>query len=181
MPKYDSFEIWPVSQNPLSVVWEWAQFWAPGGKRVYMPLLEFFPMAKHANFMPKYGNFENQALSRKPLPIEQKYAQFRRPGIERECMWLLLELWPMAKLVVKQIERQGRWASCFVFVSMGPWYGRKSQAEHQGPWASCPLSLNVFSKRGFHYPLSQRGIVVCTTSVLVGSVVTLLTYIFFGT
>ncbi len=102
MPKYDSFEIWPVSQNRLSVEWEWAQFWAPGGKRIYVPLLEFWEMAKHASFMPKYGNFENQPLSQKPLPIEQKYAQFRRPGIEREYMWLLLELWPMAKLVVKQ-------------------------------------------------------------------------------
>ena len=59
-------------------------------------------MAKHTSFMPKYGNFENQRLSRKPLSIEQKYAQFRHPGIERECMSLLLELWPMAKLVVKQ-------------------------------------------------------------------------------
>ncbi len=64
-----------------------------------MPFLEFWRMAKHANFMPKYGNFENQPLSRKPLHIEQKYAQFRRPGIERECMSLLLELWRMAKLV----------------------------------------------------------------------------------
>ncbi len=27
---------------------------------------------------------------------------FRSPGIERECMSLLLELWPMVKLVVKQ-------------------------------------------------------------------------------
>ncbi len=52
--------------------------------------------------MPKYGNFENQLLSRKPLPIEQKYAEFRRPGIERECMPLILELWSMAKFVVKQ-------------------------------------------------------------------------------
>ena len=62
-------------------------------------------MAMHASFMPKYGNFENQILSRKPLPIEhveQKYAQFRRPGIERESMSLLLELRPMANLVVKQ-------------------------------------------------------------------------------
>ncbi len=72
------------------------------GKRVCVPLLEFGPMAKHANSMPKYGNFQNQPLSRKPLPIEQKYAQFRRPGIERECISLLLKLWPMAKLVVKQ-------------------------------------------------------------------------------
>ncbi len=79
MPKYDSFEIWPVSQNPLSVE-------NPGGKRVYVPLLEFWQMAKHASFMPKHGNFENQPLSRKPLPIELKYAQFRRPGIERKCM-----------------------------------------------------------------------------------------------
>ncbi len=102
MPKYDSFEIWPVSQNPLSVEWEWAQFWAPRGKRVYVPLLEFWPMAMHASFMPKYGNFENQILSRKPLPMEQKYAQFRRPGIEREGRSLLLELRPMANLVVKQ-------------------------------------------------------------------------------
>ncbi len=102
MPKYDSFEIWPLSQNPLSVEWEWAQFWAPEGKRVYVPLLEFLPMAKHASVMPKYGNFENQPLSRKPLPIEQKYAQFRRSWIQRECMSLLLELWPTAKLVVKQ-------------------------------------------------------------------------------
>ncbi len=52
--------------------------------------------------MPKYGNFENQPLSRKLLPIDQKYAQFWCRGIERECMSLLLELWPMAKLVVKQ-------------------------------------------------------------------------------
>ncbi len=59
-------------------------------------------MAKHVNFMPKYGNFETQPLSRKPLPIEQKYGQFRRPGIERECLSLLLELWAIAKLVVKQ-------------------------------------------------------------------------------
>ncbi len=67
-----------------------------------MPLLEFWPITKHANFMPKYGNFENQPLSRKPLPIEQKYAQFQRPGIERKGMSLLLELWPISKLVVKQ-------------------------------------------------------------------------------
>ncbi len=66
-----------------------------------MPLLEFWPMAKHASFMPKYGNFENQPLSRKPQPIEQKYAQFRHPAIERQCMSLLYELWSMAKLVVK--------------------------------------------------------------------------------
>ncbi len=59
-------------------------------------------MAKNESFMPKYGNFENRPLSQKTLPIEQKYAQFRRPGIERECMSLLLELWPMPKLVVKQ-------------------------------------------------------------------------------
>ncbi len=54
------------------------------------------------SFMPKYGNFKYWSVSRKPLPVEQKYAQFQRPGIERECMSLLLELWPMANLVVKQ-------------------------------------------------------------------------------
>ncbi len=60
-------------------------------------------MAKHASFMPKYGNFEYQPLSRKPLPIEQKDAQFRRPEIGREYVYVqLLELWPRAKLVVKQ-------------------------------------------------------------------------------
>ncbi len=51
---------------------------------------------------PNMAILKNQPLSRKPLPIEQKHAQFRRPGIERECMSLLLELWAMAKLVVKQ-------------------------------------------------------------------------------
>ncbi len=59
-------------------------------------------MAKDASFMPKYDNFANQPLPRKPLPIEQKYAQFQCPGIERECMSLLLELWPISMLVVKQ-------------------------------------------------------------------------------
>ncbi len=126
MPKYDSFEIWPISQNPLSVEWEWAQFWAPGGKRVYVSLLEFWQMAKHASFMPKYGNFGNQPLSRKPLPIELKYAQFRRPGIESVCdyfwnfgpwpswllsraprpMGLLFFLWPVV------LELQGIWVKC---------------------------------------------------------------------
>ncbi len=52
--------------------------------------------------MPNYGNFENQPLFRKPLHIEQIYAQFRRTGIESECMSLLFELWPLAKLVVNQ-------------------------------------------------------------------------------
>ncbi len=93
-----------------------------------MPLLEFWPIAKHASFMPKYGNFENHPLSRKPLPIEQKYAQFRRPGIERECMSQLLKLWPMGKLVVKQ-SAKAYGPLVFVFVNMGP-YRRKNFKQH---------------------------------------------------
>ncbi len=73
-------------------------------------------MAKHASFMPKYGYFENQPLSRKPLPIEQKYAQFRHPGIETECMSQLLELWPMAMLVVKQSAKADGPLVIFVFM-----------------------------------------------------------------
>ena len=91
-------------------------------------------MAKHGSFMPKYGNFENQKLSRKLLPIEHKYAQFRRPVIESEFVSLLLELWPMAELVVKQSAKAHgplvgffkvlnfNFFFFFAFVNMGPYW-----------------------------------------------------------
>ncbi len=84
--------------------------------------------------MPKYGNFENQPLSRKPLPIEQKYAKFRHPGIERECMSLLLELWPMGKLVVKQSPK-----------AHGPFFWGGGAAAWSSCWETCTriLSLNL--------------------------------------
>ncbi len=48
--------------------------------------------------------FMSLIISRKPLPIDRKYVQFRRPGIGREYVQLL-EHWPMAKLVLKQIVK----------------------------------------------------------------------------
>ncbi len=82
---------------------------------MYVQLLEFWPMAKHASFMPKYDNIENQPLPRKSFPIEQKDGQFRSPEIERECMCNFWNFGPWTTmLVVKQSAKaHGPLVVCF--------------------------------------------------------------------
>ncbi len=102
MPKYNSFEnLASISECAFRGV-RMTSILSPWGKESICAISGILANGHTHKFHAKYGNFENHPLSRKPLHIEQKYAEFQCPGIERECMSLLLALWPISKLVVKQ-------------------------------------------------------------------------------
>ncbi len=110
MPKYENFKNRPVSWKSLPVEWEWSHFWAPGLERVYVPLIEFWPMAKF-----QIWQFWKSAIisetARKICSISTSW--------DRKRLYVqLLELWPMAKFVVKQnVKAHGP----LVRPPMGPW------------------------------------------------------------
>ncbi len=69
MPKDGNFENRPVSQNPLPVEQNYAQFRPPGVQRVY--ICATGGTFSNRSFIPKFNNFENRRASRKTLPVEQ--------------------------------------------------------------------------------------------------------------
>ncbi len=59
-------------------------------------------MANHASFMPKYGNFENQPLSSKTTAHRATICPISTSWDRTRVYVQVLEVWPKAKLVVKQ-------------------------------------------------------------------------------
>ncbi len=89
-----------------------------GRKRVYVELLELWPMAKfHAQIF--HGNFATTAHYEQKHSSKSKLNLAPTPVVVREYTWYMCNFrkFGQSEQVGSQAERQGPWASCLQFCS----------------------------------------------------------------